>query len=63
MSTFESLLKITYLVHFLLETLFEHLVCFVQDYGLQSREVNVAALNVVKDSAARAHKEVDAMAE
>ena len=53
-------LKITYLVNFFFEALLEHLVCLVEDDGLEGGEVDVAALDVIKHTAARTHEEVDA---
>ena len=53
----------TYLVDFLFEALFEHLVSLVKNDGLESGEINIAPLNVVEHSSAGSHEEVDASSE
>lgn len=53
------MLKITYLVDFLFEALLEHLVSFVENDGLQGREIDVSSLNVIEDTTTSANKEVD----
>ena len=59
----EGGLRITYLVDLLFEALFEHLIGLVQNHSLQRREVDVATLDVVKNTAAGAHEEVNAAAQ
>lgn len=49
----------TYLVNFLFEALFEHLVCFVENHSLNVGEVKVSALDMVQDTSAGTHKKVN----
>ena len=51
------------LVNFFLEALLEHLICLVQDDSLEGREINISALDMVKNSTASTNKEVDTTAE
>ena len=57
------MLKITYLVDFLFEALFEHLVGLVQYDSFELREVNIASLNVVKHATTSSDEEVYATAQ
>ena len=49
------------MVDILLEALLEHLVGLVEDDGLQVREVDVVPVDVVEDSAGRAHEELNSV--
>lgn len=51
--------KSAYLVNFLFKALFEHLICFVENHSLNMGEIEIAALNVIKHTAARAHEKVN----
>ena len=49
-----NILMITFL-----ETLFQHLISFIQDHSLDTTEVNVASFYVIKHSTTSTHKEVN----
>ena len=51
--------KITYSVNFFFESLFEHLIGFIQDDSLQFRKIDISALNMVEYTTTCADKEID----
>ena len=54
---------LAYLVDFLLEALLQHLICFIENDCLNAAEVNVSSLDVIENSTARSHEEVDSASE
>lgn len=46
-----------------LEALLEHLIGLVQNDGLQVREVEIATVDMIQDTAGRAHEELDTVAQ
>ena len=49
------------LINFFFEALFKHLIGLIQNDCLQRREVDIATLNVIKDTTASADEEVYAL--
>lgn len=54
---------LTYLVDFLFEALLQHLVGFIEHDCLNAAEVDVASLDVIENSSARSHEEIDSTSE
>lgn len=53
----------TYFVDFFLETLFKHLVSLIEHDTLKRAKVNISTFNVIKDTSASAHEEINTVSQ